>query len=306
MPRSPELDLIIIGAPRSGTNILRDVLCRLPGFSTWPCDEINLIWRHGNARHPSDVLPPQRADDRVAGYIRRAFARRRRADGSDVVVEKTCANSLRVPFVDRVLPDARYVFIHRDPVDAVASATLRWRAPFDLGYTLAKARFVPWSDLPYYALRFLANRLHRVLSPGDRLAHWGPRLENMERLLHDHDLAEICALQWRECVVRSAEAFAAMPAGKVHVLSYEDFVAAPRSSVEAVCGFLGRAPELAVLEDSVRDVTERSVGKGRDTLTARQVAAVEALAQPARTALRRLAASATSAPRPSARGNRAP
>ena len=35
--------VVIIGAPRSGTNMLRDVLCDWPGVVTWPCDEINLI-----------------------------------------------------------------------------------------------------------------------------------------------------------------------------------------------------------------------------------------------------------------------
>ena len=30
-----------------GHNMLRDVLTKLPGVATWPCDEINYIWRHG-------------------------------------------------------------------------------------------------------------------------------------------------------------------------------------------------------------------------------------------------------------------
>ena len=46
--------IIIIGAPRSGTNMLRDVLCNLDGVGSWPCDEINYIWRHGNVKNPSD------------------------------------------------------------------------------------------------------------------------------------------------------------------------------------------------------------------------------------------------------------
>ncbi len=60
-----------------------------------------------------------------------------------MVVEKTCATSLRVEFVRAVLPDAKYVFITRDGLDAAASAMERWHAPLDLRYTAAKARFVP-------------------------------------------------------------------------------------------------------------------------------------------------------------------
>ena len=40
------------------------------------------------------------------------------------MVEKTCANTLRLPFVDKVLPEARYLHIVRDGVDVVASAEL--------------------------------------------------------------------------------------------------------------------------------------------------------------------------------------
>ena len=36
--------VIIIGAPRSGTNMLRDILTNFEGIETWPCDEINYIW----------------------------------------------------------------------------------------------------------------------------------------------------------------------------------------------------------------------------------------------------------------------
>ena len=96
--------IIIIGAARSGTNMLRDVLTRLPGFVTWPCDEIPFIWRHGNVRHPSDVLPAESAGPDIRAYIRGKFEEFGRAHALSTVVEKTCSNSLRVPFVDRVLP----------------------------------------------------------------------------------------------------------------------------------------------------------------------------------------------------------
>ena len=38
--------VIIIGAPRSGTNILRDTLTSLSNVGTWGCDEIPylVIW----------------------------------------------------------------------------------------------------------------------------------------------------------------------------------------------------------------------------------------------------------------------
>ena len=40
--------VIILGAPRSGTNMLRDILCQHPFLNTWNCDEINPIWKYNN------------------------------------------------------------------------------------------------------------------------------------------------------------------------------------------------------------------------------------------------------------------
>ena len=46
--------VIIIGAPRSGTNMLRNILSSLDKIDTWPFDEINFMWRHGHSFNSSD------------------------------------------------------------------------------------------------------------------------------------------------------------------------------------------------------------------------------------------------------------
>ena len=135
--------IIIVGAPRSGTNMLRDVLARVPDFASWPCDEVNLLWRHGNRSHPSDELRVEQATPQVGSFMQQQFERIAKKYSASTVVEKTCANSLRVDFVDACVPDARFVLITRDGIDAAASAMDRWNAPFDLRYTAAKARYVP-------------------------------------------------------------------------------------------------------------------------------------------------------------------
>jgi hypothetical protein len=267
--------LVIIGAPRSGTNMLRDVLAAAPGAATWPCDEINYIWRHGHVRHPSDEFTADMAATPVRRYIRRQFAWVARRYHADIVVEKTCANSLRVPFVDAVLPEARYVFIRRNGVDAVGSALRRWKAPLDPAYLARKARFVPPTDLPYYASRYLWNRIHRVISRERQLAFWGPQLDGMPELLAERPLDEVCALQWQRCVNSARRALATMPHDKWIEITYEDFVRQPAAEMDRVADWLGLDFPDNSRQEAIAGVRADSIGKGRAALDADSLERVE-------------------------------
>jgi len=269
--------VIIIGAPRSGTNMLRDVLCQLEGVATWPCDEINYIWRHGNVRYPSDEIPAERASESVRSFIRKQFDWVARRYGAQTVVEKTCANSLRVPFVDRVVPDAKYVFIVRDGIDVTGSARLRWTAELDIPYLLEKVRFVPITDLPYYGGRYLWSRVYRLFSRDRRVAFWGPVLDGMDKVLEAHSLNEVCALQWQRCVDRAEEAFADMPESRVVRVRYEDFVRRPPEELSRVLSELDMEADEAQVHKAVANVSARSVGKGRAALTKDEVVRLESL-----------------------------
>lgn len=256
--------VIIIGAPRSGTNMLRDVLASLPGVATWPCDEINSIWRHGNVRYPSDEFIPDMARPEVCNYIRKQFDWVSRKYKAQTVVEKTCANSLRMGFVDQVVPEAKFIFIRRDGLDAVGSAIKRWKAELDIPYLARKARFVPASDLPYYASRFLWNRIYRIFSRDERLAFWGPKLDNMAELLHKYPLGEVCALQWKQCVDKAALAFDKMEPERWIELAYEDFVTKPETRLKEILKFLNINAREDLITKAVGRVSPRSIGKGRE------------------------------------------
>jgi hypothetical protein len=258
--------VIIIGAPRSGTNLLRDLLTAFPDAATWPCDEINLVWRHGNARWPDDDLPFERATERVRRYIRGAFARQARRTAARTIVEKTCANALRVEFVDRVVPEARFIHIVRDGRDAVASVLDRWRAPLEFRYTLRKARFVPPTDLPYYAVRFVANRCRRLGSRDRRVASWGPRFCDMAHWLATKPLTDVCAEQWRQCVVQAATALARLPAHRVATVQYESLVQAPQRELARLFEFAEIPYHPDRLATIVLGVSAGSVGRWRSSL----------------------------------------
>lgn len=265
---------IVVGAGRSGTNMLRDALARLPGAGTWPCDEINAVWRHGNARHPDDELTPAMAGPRTRRYVRRAFERLAARRKLSHVIEKTCANSLRVRFVHRIFPEARFVFLVRDGRDVTASAMERWRAPLDLPYVLRKARFVPLGDVPHYALRFLATRAHRLLSTERRVRSWGPRFAGMDDAARTDSLAELCARQWVRCVEKAEEELATIPQEQVYRLRYEDYVCGPGPFLRELAEFLGIPADDVALAPGSGGVTADSVGRWRQRLTPEQQRAI--------------------------------
>lgn len=269
--------IIIVGAPRSGTNMLRDMLTVLPRVGTWPCDEINYIWRHGNVSYPSDEFTPDMAVPKVRAFIRNQFDKFAAIRALDTVVEKTCANSLRVGFVDRVIPDAKYIFIARDGMDTVGSVLERWHASLDLSYVLRKAKYVPALDFPYYASRYFFNRLHRLFSSEKQLASWGPVLNDMDELQASHSLSEVCALQWQACVNNAERDFATLPQDKVFRIKYENFVREPVLEFSWLAEFLNK-PVPEQLNDYLRNnVRSSSIGKGRGAMSDETIAKLRPL-----------------------------
>lgn len=275
-------DIVIVGAPRSGTNMLRDVLTSLPGVATWPCDEINPIWKHGNTGVDHDELTAEHARPEVARYVRGRVEAIRRKHDAGVVVEKTCATSLRVEFARAVLPDARYVFITRDGIDAAASAMDRWHAPFDLRYTARKVRYVPPGDLAQLGLRFVGNAVRRGRTRTDRAGDhaataglsswWGPKPADWRELMTERPLDEVCALQWQRCVDNSLRGLAGLPEDRLVRVRYEDYVREPAAETARIMDALGLEGRAAVGR-----VSATSVGKGRQRLGAETVARLEAL-----------------------------
>jgi hypothetical protein len=255
--------IVIIGAARSGTNMLRNVVSQLPGFCTWPCDEINYIWRHGNAHCPSDEFLAEQASVSIKKYIRRAFSRIAQKHNCRYVVEKTCANSLRVSFVEMIVPEAKFIFLSRDGRDVVASAMKRWFAPLNTTYLLNKAKYVPITDIPYYASKYLMNRLNKIFSNEKRLSYWGPRFKGMEEMVLCKSLLEVCAVQWARCVEKSLEQLGDINPSRIHRIRYEDFVRNPAGEFRGLCDFLEVGIPLSEAERFVQGVSAKTVGTWR-------------------------------------------
>jgi len=257
-------NLIILGAPRSGTNIFRDVLCRLPGFATWPCDEINQLWRIGNARYPDDAIPVSRLNSTVRRRIRSAFRRQAAVRGCDVLVEKTCANCLRPNYVRACFPDAKFIQIVRHPFDTVLSTLERRMARRDLRYLLKKARFVPLEELPRTTVRSLLSRSAR----GGMRANcqWGPVLPRDVLPTGHTTPSAYAAMQWTECVKRTDDMLDSLPSEQVCRIRYEDLARCPEEVLACVVSHFDHEVAREHVESAVVEIHDRSVGRGRESV----------------------------------------
>lgn len=213
--------IVIIGAARSGTKMLRSALATATGAGVVPYD-IGYVWRAGNERLRDDVIAPGQLDQRGRELIQR-FVDGYAAGAPPVVIEKTVGNTLRVPFVASVFPDAKYIHLLRDGVDVVESARRQWTAGSDWRYIAAKARHVPLRLAPRFGAGYAASLGARMFSRDRRVGSWGPRYPGMEGDLRTEDLLVVCARQWRESVLAATRAFEDLRF-PVYEVRYEDLV----------------------------------------------------------------------------------
>jgi Sulfotransferase family len=173
--RTLDRPVFIVGAPRSGTSILYSILRVSSALAHWP-GEAHEVWEadyHPALREwSSNALDASDFDEPAADRIRRSFllvtgGRRR-------LIDKTPRNALRIDFVDKIFPDARYVFLQRDGRDNVNSLINAWRTPRYRTYELPQPHSIPGVDPKWWKF---------VLYPGWRADTAGP-------------LEVVCARQW--------------------------------------------------------------------------------------------------------------
>lgn len=220
----PQRPIFIVAAPRSGSTLLFETLAAssqlhtLGGEAHWLVEDMVEL-RPGAPGVDSNRLTAQHfSEERAARIYASIAANLRDADGKLVpyapdlrLLEKTPKNSLRIPFLERLFPDASFVFLWRDPRENIASIMRAWSSGKWKTYNGLEGFTAPWSLL---------------LPPG-----W--------RELRGKPLEEIAAHQWSTTNRIVLADLAALAPGRWTSLSYGDFIAAPRAQIARLCAFLG-------------------------------------------------------------------
>jgi hypothetical protein len=220
-----ERPVFVMAAPRSGSTLLFETLACTPQFWTvggeahWLVEGFDhlspgapgLDHNRIDARHATaevGALMRQRLLERLVSPQRQPLP----ANAAAVrLLEKTPKNALRIPFFAELFPDARFVFLWRDPRENLSSIIEAWRSGGWVTYSKLPDWDGPWS---------------LILPPG-----W--------RALRGKPLGEIAAFQWETTNRTALDDLTRLPAERWMSLSYADFLANTPQAVRAICDFAG-------------------------------------------------------------------
>ncbi|QDU87395.1 hypothetical protein Pla175_07550 [Pirellulimonas nuda] len=266
--------IIVLGAARSGTKLLRGMLAEAAGVAMVPYD-VNYLWRAADPACQDDELCAQKLTSQVADRLRRSLNRAaglsKNARGT--FVEKSVSNVLRIPYVLRALPEARFVHLLRDGRDVTESAMRCWQSPPAAGYALRKAFSFPWAQCFSYGVRQAGRSLIRLVGRGPAPC-WGPCYRGMQHDARNLPLAEVCAWQWRRCVEayeRDRQLLA--PERRVEV-RYEELVSQPTETLTRVLNELA-LPARSVSIDAAAHGVKPDLRGGHRRLAAAQRTAID-------------------------------
>lgn len=164
-------------------------------------------------------------------------------------LEKTPKNSLRVPFLDRLFPNAWYLWIQRNAAQNIDSLIAGWHAVDRIG-PFTRQRFAG-AGYP------IAGELDLQDYGGKR---WKFALVPEWRTLRGKTVADVAAWQYYQCNYFLQHDLAALDQRRVRRLRYEDFVREPVRYVREVFEWAGlpaslMAEKLAANLPRVNDAT---------------------------------------------------
>lgn len=257
--------LILVGAPRSGTKMLREMLKLHPSIDG-PLYELERVWCYGNKDKIGKRLEPSNLTPDIKKYIRNYFYKMASCNKGKRIIDKNVSNTLRVEYVNAIFPDSPIIHIVRDGRDAACSTRARWRSPADFKY-IFKYKAFPIKEVPYFVVRQLKFYLDKVLNRRKHVKWWGPRFEDSEELFEKYSLIELCGIQWLRCVESATKSLSKFKQEQYIQVNYESIISNPVQELNRILFFLNLASD-EELDDKIKNyIKPESVNRWKNELT---------------------------------------
>jgi hypothetical protein len=226
--------LIVVGAGRSGTTLIRDALMQHKDVASFEF-EMNALWKYGNEHIDHDMLSVKRHySHAVSDYIENTFVRKSVEFGRPRLLDKTVANVMRLAYIQEVLPDARILHVIRDGRSVSASAMARWSAKHPSSYFLKKLKTVPLRSLPWFTFYVIKSKYLALVRGTVHRQTWGSRWPGFDRDVTELPLATICAKQWTLQVEAALAQKAMLKPNTYMEIRYEELVSNPQKVFDEV------------------------------------------------------------------------
>lgn len=134
------------------------------------------------------------------------------------MVEKNPRHCFRVPFINKLFPDCKFIFLRRDGRSNISSLIEGWKRPTE--YTR-----IPRPTVPLNIKGDKYNKWRYVLPP-----EWEKYIGKT--------LEEVCAFQWVSSNKAALESLKIIPEIRKFSLSYEELTKDTPSTLKKICDFI--------------------------------------------------------------------
>ncbi len=248
--------IIIIGAARSGTHLIATSIQK--NIDCIYLNEINDLWKKNFLFLESDEIAENLISSEKVHKTRREFEKLlRKKPFKTYLLEKTASNCLRLNFVQRVFPNAKFIHIKRDGksvsvsvrkkyfgnIYKISSEKTKGKSSFLERFNVfileSKHKFnnrISLLMLISNSIRYLKMSL--VILGIKKRDFWGPRFIGYRQTFNQVTPLELAVIQWRYCVNRLSLFLSKLDRSKYISISYEQLISKPEQEMRKVLDFI--------------------------------------------------------------------
>lgn len=291
--------IFVIGAGRSGTNLMADTLCQIPKLEYLA--ELRYVWSYKTKLRKVDARDETEAIPEVKEFITSYIEDRVSRANSVTFIDKTPSNALRIPFIREIYPEAKFIHVIRDVRDNIRSKRVQFygghgsyirgaglehrtsrsglvRNTSNHIYRLFAEGALPYREIPNFVTDNLVSGVAHLATGKPRM--WGERVPGYREVREAFGENAAFAYQWREVISQAAIHGRRLEEGRYVEIRFEDLVSQSESLWDRLSSILDEV-DLEPCRQYLRQHAEANrAASWSDEMSARELEELEPWARP--------------------------